>query len=237
VGQKSVLAIEEYIFSRYYMYQNVYLHKTTRGFETMLQAMWRRARSFYDRGEDVALVPAIREFWDAQARAGSEGGAGPTVRQYLAIEEFTVLTQIQNWTTHPDKSLGDLARRFLNRKRFAMIESPEFRDSLAPDYEGWEDALNELVRSRPEYDPVDMYCLRDKVKAKYHQPYFPEKESDEQSVKNAIRVVIEGESKPVEVSKLRDRLTPLTQAPLDRVRYYLPKDLQADAKRLRDDWK
>jgi hypothetical protein len=82
-----------------------------------------------------------------------------------------------------------------------------------------------------------MYCLRDKVKAKYNQPYFPEKESDEQSVKNAIRVVIEGESTPVEVSKLLPRLKPLTQEPVDRVRYYLPKDLQADAKRLRDDWK
>ena len=51
-----------------------------------------------------------------------------------------------------------------------------FKDSLAPDYEGWEAALKELVRSRSEYDPVDMYCLRDRVKAKYHQPYFPEKE-------------------------------------------------------------
>jgi len=181
-------------------------------------------------------VPVIRGFWDAQARAGS-GGGGATVQQYLAIEEFTVLTQIQNRTTHPDKSLSDLARRFLNRERFAMIEAPDFKESLAPDYEGWEDALKELVRSRSQYDPVDMYCLRDRVKANYHQPYFPEKESDEQSVKNAIRVVIEGESKPVEVSELRDRLTPLTQEPLDRVRYYLPKDLQADVRKLRDDWK
>lgn len=232
-AEKSVLAIEEYIFSRHHMYQNVYLHKTTRGFEAMLQAMWRRARSSYDQGEDVALVPTIREFWDAQARPGP----GPTVPQFLAIEEFSVLTQIQNWMSHPDNALSDLARRFLNRKQFAMIEAPEFKDSLAPDYEGWEAALKELVRSRTEYDPVEMYCLRDRVKAKYHQPYFPEKESDEQSVKNAIRVVIPGEPKPVEVSKLRDRLTPLTQAPADRVRYYLPKDLQADAKRLRDDWK
>ena len=39
-----MLAIEEYIFSRYYMYQNVYLHKTTRGFEQMLIAMWHYAR-------------------------------------------------------------------------------------------------------------------------------------------------------------------------------------------------
>ena len=35
---KSALAIEEYIFARYYMYQNVYFHKTTRGFEQLLQA-------------------------------------------------------------------------------------------------------------------------------------------------------------------------------------------------------
>ncbi|MHC5539775.1 HD domain-containing protein [Singulisphaera rosea] len=232
-AEKSLLAIEEYIVSRHHMYQNVYLHKTTRGFEAMLHALWRRARSFYDQGEDAALVPAIREFWDAQASPGS----GPTVPQFLAIEEFTVLMQIQNWMAHPDKALSDLARRFLNRERFAMIEAPEFKDPLAPDCDGWEAALKALVRSRSEYDPVEMFCLRDRVKAKYHQPYFPEKESDEQSVKNAIRVVIPGESKPVEVSNLRDRLTPLTQAPSDRVRYYLPKDLQADAKQLRDEWK
>ena len=35
-AEKSMLAIEEYVFARYYMYQNVYLHKTTRGFEKIL---------------------------------------------------------------------------------------------------------------------------------------------------------------------------------------------------------
>jgi hypothetical protein len=33
-----------------------------------------------------------------------------------------------------------------------------------------------------------MYCLKDELNAKYNQPYFPEKESDEQSVKTAIRL-------------------------------------------------
>jgi HD superfamily phosphohydrolase len=53
--EKSLLAIEEYIFSRYYMYQNVYLHKTTRGFEKMIEAMWRRARMFFDECADGSL--------------------------------------------------------------------------------------------------------------------------------------------------------------------------------------
>src|SRR5262249_54027352 len=38
--EKSLLAIEEYIFARYYMYHNVYLHKATRGFEKLLEAWW-----------------------------------------------------------------------------------------------------------------------------------------------------------------------------------------------------
>jgi uncharacterized protein len=237
-AEKSMLAVEEYIFSRFYMYQNVYLHKTTRGFEKMLEAMWGRARRFHDEGGDVSLVPTIKDFWEADARAKRDPAApGPTARQYLAIEEFTVLSQIQNWTTHEDRSLNDLARRFMERKRFSMVEPPSFEGDLAPRFDEWEAALLELVGRRPEFSPPEMYCLADRIKAKYHQPYFPEKEDDEQSVKNAIRIRIDGEPNPVEVSRLLPRLRPLTQEPVGRVRYYIPKDLKADAMRLRADWK
>ena len=33
------------------------------------------------------------------------------------------------------------------------------------------------------------------------------------------------------------RLKPVTEAPAEMVRYYLPKDLQKEAQRLRADWK
>jgi uncharacterized protein len=224
-SEKSMLAIEEYIFARHYMYQNVYLHKTTRGFEKMLEAMWHRAKCLFKKGDDVMLVPAISEFWQS---------ADPTVQQYLRIEEFTVLQQIQTWTKHSDKSLSDLARRFLHRKRFSMIESPPAKDGLAPSYDAWEEALSRLVRKRVEYDPPEMYCLKDKVKAKYNQPYFPEKEADEQSVKNAIRILVDG--KPVEISTTLDRLKPLTEEPAERVRYFVPRDVVEEARALRSQW-
>lgn len=227
-AEKSQLAIEEFIFARFYMYHNVYLHKTTRGFEKILEAMWKRARLLNDDGHDALIVPTIQEFWDARE---------PSVRQYLAIEEFTVLQQIQNWTCHQDKPLSDLARRFLNRDRLAMIDAPNFEGALAPDYEGWENALKGLVGSRLEYDPPEMYCLVDRVKAKYNQPYLPEKEDNEQSVKNAIRVLVEGSEKPIEVSKRLDRLKAVTEAPAEKVRYYVPKDLQKDAQHLLSQWK
>jgi len=36
-------------------------------------------------------------------------------------------------------------------------------------------ALMEIVKTKG-YDPPEMYCLKDQVKAKYNQPYFPEHE-------------------------------------------------------------
>jgi uncharacterized protein len=75
------------------------------------------------------------------------------------------------------------------------------------------------------------------VKAKYNQPYFPEKEADEQSVKNAIRLKIDGKKEPVEISTLLSRLKPLMQEPVISVRYYIPKELQEPALKMRAEWK
>ncbi|MBI1311120.1 HD domain-containing protein, partial [bacterium] len=109
--EKAALAIEEYIFARYYMYQNVYLHKTTRGYEQLLQAMWKRANQLRSDGTNIQANPVLERFWKYQK---PEPGSMP-VADYLAVEEFTVLDQIQQWVGHGDKSLSDCARRFLER--------------------------------------------------------------------------------------------------------------------------
>jgi hypothetical protein len=77
------------------------------------------------------------------------------------------------------------------------------------------------------------------VKGKYNQPYFPETEEDEQSAKNAIRLLIEGESRPVEISRIKgmERLKPITKKPVGQVRYYVPKDVETAAKKLAKEWK
>lgn len=224
--EKAKLGIEEYIFARYYMYQNVYLHKTTRGFEKILEAMWKRAKQLKDDGSDVSLEPAIADYW-----AASE----PAIQQYLRIEEFTVLQQIQIWQDHHDKALGDLAKRFLCRNKFAMVEPPEIENTLEDRTMDWEEALRKIVAAEG-YDPVEMYCLRDTLKAKYYQPYFPEKESDEQTAKNAIRVKVDGDPQPIEISQLLPRLEPITRESKDRYRYYVPADIRAKATKLRDGW-
>lgn len=224
--EKAAMAIEEYIFARYYMYQNVYLHKTTRGFEEILKAMWRYARNLHNNDSDAQWVPTLKNFFTNNAK---------NLADYFAIEEFTVLSQIDQWKNHEDKSLADLARRFLCRDGFAAIDPPAIHAELDRDYREWEDALYKLVQ-RNGYEQIEMYCLCDTVKSKYRQPYFPEKEEDEQSMRTAIRVLPAGTSSPVEISKFRDtrRIASMLLDATDRRRYYVPKEVRAEAKKLAD---
>lgn len=120
---------------------------------------------------------------------------------------------------------------------YGHFDPPPIKNDLAPNFDAWEKALLDLVKSKAEYAPPEMYCLKDEVKAKYNQPYFPEKEADEQSVKNSIRLRIDGEKELVEISTILDRLKPLTQEPVSRVRYYIPKELQEQARKIRAQWK
>ncbi len=194
----------------------------------MMEAMWRRAKTLRDGGTDVDLVPVLRDFWGA--------GDNATVQQYLRIEEFTVLQQVQQWTGHSDKPLADLARRFLDRNRYAAIDPPQPDSKLAGIYTRWEAALHEKLRGNG-YDCMDTHCLQDEVKAKYNQPYFPEKENDQQSARNAIRVRAGATGSPVEISTILDRLRPVAERPaIAQVRYYVPCNMRLEIQKLKDQW-
>jgi hypothetical protein len=172
-------------------------------------------------------LPAIQEYWDSN---------DPSVEQFLAIEESTVLHQIQQWKAHGNNVLSDLATRFMERNRFAMIEPPEMEAGFSDTESEWWSALKDKVKSLG-YEHVDMCCLRDELKAKYYQPYFPEKESDEQSAKNAIRIIPNDGGDPVEISVLLDRLKPITAEKRDRYRYYVPAEVRDAAEKLRREWR
>lgn len=220
---KTALAIEEYIFARYYMYQNVYLHKTTRGYEQLLQAMWRRADTLRRGGTSIDANTVLERFWKAEEAVPGK----LAVSDYLRIEEFTVLEQIQRWTGHSNKALADCARRFLERDGFAMIEPPSPVNPLkADDYGEWEAALHKLLQAKG-YDDPEMYCLADRVKGKYRQPYREEKDPENQSAVNTIRVLVDG--KPLAIGRHLPRLSAVIAPPEDRVLYYVPKDVRAEA--------
>lgn len=223
---KAALAIEEYIFARYYMYQNVYLHKTTRGYEQLLQAMWSRANQLRLENVDINPNPVLEQFWKNE---NTEPGS-LSISDYLNVEQFTVLEQIQRWTSHGDKPLADCARRFLERDGFVMVEPPPPVNPLKTDDFGeWEPELHKLLKAKG-FDHPEMYCLKDRVKGKYRQPYWEEKEPKNQSAVNTIRVVVDGE--PTAIGTHLPRLNAVIAPPEDRLFYYVPSVIRDEAKEL-----
>lgn len=221
---KARYAIEEYVFARYYMYRNVYLHKTTRGFERMLHALWSLAEQLQQQGDNVLLHRPVAEFWRRSEAS---------VRQFLAFEEFAFLSQVQAWTEHPHRALSDLARRFLARQRFKVIESPPPTGNPLADADAeWQRILEELV-VRHGYEPASAYVLRDDPERAISKAYVPEKESDEQQPYNAIRLLLDGRARPIEVSQILPRLRAVTEEPARSVRYYVPAELHRQALALR----
>ncbi|MEM1166692.1 MAG: HD domain-containing protein [Planctomycetota bacterium] len=230
--KKAAMAIEEYIYARFYMYQNVYLHKTTRGFEALVKAMWRRADELRQDGQDVSAVPALERVWAVEKPSPET----LSIRDYLAVEEFTVLAQMHRWCEHTDPILSDLAQRFLCRDGFAMIEPTPPPPTLVPDYTEWETAVCKCLKHHG-YDNPAWYCLKDEVKAKYRMPYRPEKEPDQQTPTNSIFVENDF-SKRVEISTVMPRLRPISEVEVPRPRYFVPREpsVRSDIEKLAKEW-
>lgn len=225
--EKSALGIEEYVFARYYMYQNVYIHKTTRGFECLLKEMWKVGKDLFAAGEDVELVQPIKQFWSSET---------PDINDYMRLEESTVLEQMHVWRTSKNGTLSDLSRRFLCRDGLAMIKPPASRNALQPNnFDEWEQQLKEIVQSSG-FDRPESYVLRDELKAKYKRPYIsPEREAGEQSIRNSLRIIPDGAKDPIEISEFLPRLKSVTTAEA-QVMYYVPKEVREQATNLAKQW-
>lgn len=222
-SKKAVYAIEEYIFARFYMYQNVYLHRTTRGFEKMFQAMWSYARELHKEGKDVSLLEPISQFWDEPE----------DVEQYLRLDDTVILRQIQEWLGSPYAALRDLASRFLDRERFVSVSAPAPKDPIQDSEEWrndeWEEELRKLVAGKG-YEPAHMYALKDVRKIPFYNPYQPEPETGEQDPCTAI--LIDTPGGPEEISKRLPRLENVTKKGITEVCYYVPLNTHAEAARL-----
>lgn len=226
---KAKYAIEEYIFARFYMYCNVYQHKTTRGFEKLVHAAWDRAKQLREEGKNPWFIKQVDDFL---------GADHPSVQQYLALDDAAILYQLQVWSGHPDKVLSDLTGRFLNRKGFKVIDAPEPTDLFADDWTPWETALRELV-GKKGFSPPEFYVLRDEPKLTIYQtiyqPYRPEAK-EEQDPFNAILIQQSDDEEPTEISTVLKRLKHVIEEPHEQVRYYVPKEAREDAKQLRGSW-
>ncbi len=115
VAARGIYAVEDYLQARYYMFRQVYFHRTLRAAEAILKSLLRRALELFAQGKPV---------WFAGGTPFEKilKGEKLSLKEHLAVDDSDVMFHIKQWQRSEDGILSDLARRFLNRQLFKVFD-------------------------------------------------------------------------------------------------------------------
>ena len=148
VAARGVFAVEEYLQARYYMFRQVYFHRTLRSAEAVLRSALRRALELLQAGEDIWYAPGTA--FEKVLR-----GDRLTLMEHLEIDDSDVIFHLKQWQQANDPVLSDLSLRFVGRRLFKAIDL----DMPESERAGFIAAARELV-ARAGYAP-DYYFIED----------------------------------------------------------------------------
>lgn len=151
VSAPGIYAVEDYLQARYYMYRQVYFHRTLRSAEAVLKVMLRRALAVY--GEDGSV-------WNAAGTPMETVLAGRklSLAEHMELDDNDVMFSIKRWQHSDDAILADLAIRFLNRRLFKAYDL-DMPEADRVDFIG---AARKIVADAG-FDP-EYYFVEDKAK-------------------------------------------------------------------------
>jgi uncharacterized protein len=128
VAARGVHAVEEYLQARYYMFRQVYFHRTLRSAEAVLRSALRRA---------LELVANNTEVWCVHNTAFEKllRRQRLSITEHLSLDDSDVIFHMKQWEHGDDSILRDLSRRFIDRRLFKAIDldmpEDERRDFLS----------------------------------------------------------------------------------------------------------
>ncbi len=159
VAARGLYAVEEYLQARYYMFRQVYFHRTLRSAEAVLKSTLRRALQLLASGADVWHAPgsAFEKVLRQQPL---------TVTEHLEVDDSDVLFHIKQWQRSSDEVLGDLSRRFTGRRLFKAIDL----DMPNAERPGFLAAARECV-ARAGFDP-EFYFIEDRASDVPYYSYY-----------------------------------------------------------------
>jgi len=115
VAARGLYAVEEYLQARYYMFRQVYFHRTLRSAEAVLRSILKRALELVAAGEEVWCAPgtAFEKVLHRQTL---------TLEDHLEMDDSDVLFHLKQWRRAKDTVLNDLSHRFIGRRLFKAID-------------------------------------------------------------------------------------------------------------------
>ena len=215
VAARGLYAVEEYLQARYYMFRQVYFHRTLRSAEAVLRAILRRALKLLETGEPVWHAPGTA--FEKVLRRNQ-----PTITEYLEVDDSDVLFHVKQWQRSSDEILADLSTRFTARRLFKAIDL----DMPEAERPGFLSAARECI-VRAGYDP-DYYFIEDRASDVPYYNYYTAEGAEPKS-----RIYVEdGYSQPRirEISEVSDVVRGLQRYELHRVCF--PAEVKAEVYQL-----
>jgi HD superfamily phosphohydrolase len=150
VSARGLYAVEDYLQARYYMFRQVYFHRTLRSAEAILRSLFRRA---------LELCADSRNIWHAPGSAFAKvlRREELSLADHLELDDHDVMFHIKQWCRAEDTILRDLSRRFIDRRLFKAL------DLDMPDEERKQfvDAARDIV-AEAGFSP-DFYLIEDRA--------------------------------------------------------------------------
>jgi hypothetical protein len=115
VAARGLYAVEEYLQARYYMFRQVYFHRTLRSAEAVLRSVLKRALELVAAGEEVWCAPGTA--FEKVLRRETL-----TLQDHLEMDDSDVLFHLKQWRRAKDTILHDLSHRFVGRRLFKAID-------------------------------------------------------------------------------------------------------------------
>ena len=159
VAARGLYAVEEYLQARYYMFRQVYFHRSLRSAEAVLRSVLRRALQLLETGHTVWYAPDTA--FEKVLRKGNL-----TISEHLEVDDSDVLFHIKQWQRSSDPILKDLSSRFTNRRLFKAIDLDMAHDEK-PDFLA---AARECV-GRAGFDPT-YYFIEDRASDVPYYSYY-----------------------------------------------------------------
>ena len=115
VSAAGIHAVEDYLQARYYMFRQVYFHRTLRAAEAVLRSTLRRALDLFANRSGV---------WCSSGTAMESVLAGKklSLAEHLSLDDSDFLFHIKRWGDSNDHVLADLASRFIDRRLFKALD-------------------------------------------------------------------------------------------------------------------
>ncbi len=145
---------EDYIMSRYYMYLNVYFHRTTRVAEVMLEKMLTRAQAV---NAYISGFDGLNRLMRGEMKSGERDA----VAAYLELDDNILWAAMRIWSRHADPVLRDLAERLLDRRMFRSV------DVGSDDAQSLYDSIRKQVEQAGY--PLEYYLIHDRIDSRAYQ--------------------------------------------------------------------